>query len=93
MNTSGGRIHITADNFYFQPHNLNFDLHTYRWTYDQIAGYSRGPLTYFRIHLTDGKTETYGTYKKKQLYDTIEKYRHAWFAARGLVAPPLTRKL
>ncbi|MDE6152954.1 MAG: hypothetical protein K2G21_02260 [Muribaculaceae bacterium] len=91
LNSSGGRLHITADGFYFRPHAVNFNTITYRWTYDQIAGYSKGFLTYMKIHLVDGRTETIQTYKKNAIINTLEKYRHAWFAARGLQAPSVKR--
>ncbi len=91
LNSSGGRLHITADGFYFRPHAVNFNTITYRWTYDQIAGYSKGFLTYMKIHLADGRTETIQTYKKEAIINTLEKYRHAWYAARGMQAPHVKR--
>lgn len=91
MNASGGRLHINANEFYFRPHAVNFNTITYRWTYDQIAGYSKGFMTYMKIHLTDGRSETIQTYKKDAVINALEKYRQAWFAARGLIAPPVRR--
>ena len=89
-NYQGGVLWITKDEVVFKPHCLNIgNLDKKYIRIQDVAGYSKGFLTFFSIWTKDGLEMKLVSWKRTRIINEIEKRRRACFLSKGLQLPAL----
>ncbi len=90
INMQGGHLWITKDEVVFKPHRFNFGNLAKKYIRIQdVAGYTKGLLTFFSIWTKDGSEMSLVVWNKNEIIQEVEKRRKDYYQSRGLPVPDL----
>ena len=80
MHTQAGRLIIYPDKFVFQPQSIfnTGNLSPREWRIVDIAGYTKGMLTFLDVKLKDGKKIHLAVNGKSKIIKELEERRKFW---------------